>query len=514
MANKAKWPQLGLQPQNLHEHATQLIAEATALLALEKEQRQKLPDQSLESFLNSVQAYAKKSRAAPSSHEILDKLNQIHHIAKTTISDDLILIKNAVNHAATHPTARNSTWADRVRSGGTPPQPRTPPPAQTNSKEREIIVKLHNPETVALLRDKTPGELREKVNNALKERTRSTKRPIQVIAAKQLKSRDVSIHTVNIEDANKLREEQQWTQALGREARALQPTYGVLVHSVRTDKENIDPSNQSRSIEKIQTENATLHPGATITYVGWLTRTGAKKSTSSLMLEFTTKEHADRAIREGLILNVCYHHCELYDRSCKLKQCYKCQKYSHIETQCNNPTTRGTAERKKKIQTLHSSAHSAKGHMQQIAKIEQARRNRPSYYIRPDAASKVAQPATRPTIPLFTDDTLRQTLDQRKRPAETQPTERTTARPRRNLQSTTFHNFTQEDSEVFVLNKMSLHRAMKDQKREMRIKNEEYTSNRDSLIMTRSRTASQQPPVDPAFIDPALIDLEMTQNNE
>ncbi|OJD24202.1 hypothetical protein ACJ73_04437 [Blastomyces percursus] len=76
-----------------------------------------------ESFLNSVQAYTKKSRASPSSHEILDKLNQIHHIAKTTISDDLTLIKNAVNHAATHPTARNPTWADRVRSGSTPPQP-------------------------------------------------------------------------------------------------------------------------------------------------------------------------------------------------------------------------------------------------------------------------------------------------------------------------------------------------------------------------------------------------------
>ncbi|EDN04466.1 predicted protein [Histoplasma mississippiense (nom. inval.)] len=496
MANKAKWPQLGVQPQNLHEHATQLIAEATALLTLEKGQRQKLPDQSLESFLNSVQAYAKKSRAAPSSHEILDKLNQIHHIAKTTISDDLTLIKNAVNHAATHPTARNPTWADRVRSGGTPPQPRTPPPAQTNSKEREIIVKLHNPEAAALLRDKTPGELRERVNNALKERTRSTERPIQVVAAKQLKSGDVSIHTVNIEDANKLREEQQWTQALGREAKALQPTYGVLVHSVCTDKENIDPSNQSRSIEKIQTENATLHPGATITYVGWLTRTGAKKPTSSLVLEFTTKEHADRAIREGLVLDACYHHCELYDRSCKLKQCYKCQKYGHIGTQCNvNETCGYCAE-------PHNTRDCRK------------REEDPNSTPKPDATSKVAQPATRPTIPLFTGGTLRQTLDQRKRPAEAQPTERTTARPRRNPQSTTFHNFTQEDSEVFVLNKMSLHRAMEDREREMRIENEEYTPNRDSPIMTRSRTASQQPPVDPALIDPALTDLEMTQNDE
>jgi hypothetical protein len=36
MANRARWPQLGVEPQKLHEHATQLIAEATALLALDR----------------------------------------------------------------------------------------------------------------------------------------------------------------------------------------------------------------------------------------------------------------------------------------------------------------------------------------------------------------------------------------------------------------------------------------------------------------------------------------------
>ncbi|OJD17317.1 hypothetical protein ACJ73_08809 [Blastomyces percursus] len=372
--------------------------------------------------------YNNKSNVQAYANEILDKLNQIHHIAKTTISDDLTLIKNA----------SQVQWHA---------------PAQTNSKEREIIVKLHNPEAAALLRDKTPGDLRERVNNALKERAGSMERPIQVVAAKQLKSGDVSIHTVNIEDANKLREEQQWTQALGREARARQPPYGVLVHSVRTDKENIDPSNQSRSVEKIQTKNATLYPGATITYVGWLTRTGAKKPTSSLVLEFATKEHADRAIREGLVLDACYHHCELYHRSCKLKQCYKCQKYGHIGAQCNANETCGycaephnTRDCRKKEDpnstskcALCKEPHAAWSsncltRQAEITKVEQARRIRPSYYIEPDAASKVAQPATRPTLPLFTGGTLRRTLDQRKRPAETLPTERTTARPRRNPQ--------------------------------------------------------------------------------
>ncbi|OJD24283.1 hypothetical protein ACJ73_04356 [Blastomyces percursus] len=194
MANKAKWPQLGVQPQNLHEHAIQLIAEAAALQALDKGHRQKLPDQLFESFLSSVQTYAKKTREAPSSHEILDKLNQIHHIAKTSIADDLTLIKNAVNHAATQPTAKNLTWADRVRMGvpSHPSPTRAPPPVPPSSKEREIVVKLHNPESATLLRQKTPEEIRDKINDTLKQWTNAEQ--IQIVAAKQLKSGDISIH--------------------------------------------------------------------------------------------------------------------------------------------------------------------------------------------------------------------------------------------------------------------------------------------------------------------------------
>jgi ribosomal protein L24 len=98
-------------------------------------------------------------------------------------------------------------------------------------------------------------------------------------------------------------------QILGTRARVLKPTYGVLVHGVRTEKENIDPSNQSEATEKIRTENATLHPGANITYVEWLTKSGAKKPASSLVVEFTTKAQATRAIREGLVLSPCHHEC-------------------------------------------------------------------------------------------------------------------------------------------------------------------------------------------------------------
>jgi len=77
MVSRAVWPVLGIQPLNHLEHATQIIAKATALLELDSTKRAKLPSQFLEAFLNSMITLAKKTREQPSAQEILGKLNSL-----------------------------------------------------------------------------------------------------------------------------------------------------------------------------------------------------------------------------------------------------------------------------------------------------------------------------------------------------------------------------------------------------------------------------------------------------
>lgn len=87
-----------------------------------------------------------------------------------SIAEDITLIKSAVNNAI-QPSTRIITWAERVRSGGPPSQAPTSPTSfasTVSSKEREIIVKLDSPGSTALLRQKTPEELRRKINDALR----------------------------------------------------------------------------------------------------------------------------------------------------------------------------------------------------------------------------------------------------------------------------------------------------------------------------------------------------------
>ncbi len=101
---------------------------------------------------------------------------------------------------------------------------------------------------------------------------------------------------------------------------------------IRTTK-RLDRSRQpgSSNGKKIQTENALLHPAAVATYVGWLTQDRERRSRPSpLVVEFETKQQANRAIQVGLVLEAYQHDCVVYDRACKLKQCFRCPRHRFL----------------------------------------------------------------------------------------------------------------------------------------------------------------------------------------
>ncbi len=99
-------------------------------------------------------------REQPSSYEILKKLDQVHNLTKSSLPEDIALTKIAVNQTVTQSSARLPTWAEKVRSGGPPSHPPTPPissPSSAVSKDREIIIKLDSPELTTLPSEKIRG---------------------------------------------------------------------------------------------------------------------------------------------------------------------------------------------------------------------------------------------------------------------------------------------------------------------------------------------------------------------
>jgi hypothetical protein len=208
------------------------------------------------------------------------------------------------------------------------------PPAQT---QREIIVNIRNPETIQHIRDLDPRNLKAHVEKAIAQ---SGTISIKVMSVNQLQSGDLSVKTTTPNEMQILRQTaEDWIPRIGNGTSIRSQTYGVLIHSVYT--KDIDMNRLEDTIASILAENKPFIPTAEIKYAGWLNRNAPTKAASTLLLEFTKPEDANKIIDEGLVWQGIFHDTERYERQCRLKQCFKCQKYGHIGTQCKAPPACG-----------------------------------------------------------------------------------------------------------------------------------------------------------------------------
>ncbi|PIG87294.1 hypothetical protein AARAC_011662 [Aspergillus arachidicola] len=77
-----------------------------------------------------------------------------------------------------------------------------------------------------------------------------------------------------------------------------------------------------------------------IAHVGWLVRPPPGKKTSSIVIEFTTPHHANKAIETGTVWDFQVSENALYDRASRVVRCNNCQRYGHIGNICPHDTPR------------------------------------------------------------------------------------------------------------------------------------------------------------------------------
>jgi hypothetical protein len=99
----------------------------------------------------------------------------------------------------------------------------------------------------------------------------------------------------------------------------IRTTYGAIVHGIPVD--TINMNDQQGTIQRVLADNFSVIPHPKITYVGWLTKGSIKKRNSSIVIESTQPEMANAIIYAGFLWEGLIHNCQLYDRSCRIKQC-------------------------------------------------------------------------------------------------------------------------------------------------------------------------------------------------
>lgn len=350
-----RWPEVNNGPEHINEHAAYLREAYINLQAVEKGRANQVPWSIIQAYIECTLAFIGKVLQQPSLGEILQ---QIQGATKDiqNIQRDVTVIKSFSGLGTTPSTAANfsgaktgrATWAQvaaRPTSTLLPPPPtqqgismsKTPSTTLTAYKDRSVTVKIKDHGIAQRFRAHPVAWTRRQIQTSI--HSYANTKSVKVIAAHQLKSGDIQIFTSTTTDAAQLKKHQEWLSGLGERAEVLIPSYGVIVHGVSTN--SINTKDQEATIQQILADNVTVIPHAKIVYVGWLTREATHKRASSIVVEFTDPEMANAVIYAGMAWEGHIHQCQLYDRACRVKQCFCCYHYGHIGTQCNASPTCG-----------------------------------------------------------------------------------------------------------------------------------------------------------------------------
>lgn len=315
---------------------------------------QHMPDVgTLNDSLQTVQAEA-RTTAEKTTQMLCDMKQELHdtktQLAETThvVEDTKIAARGATEMGRTVLTTLREMKSDAMQNqtGGIPSYAAMAARGLTSSihnatiarpsklpVEREIIVNVRDPMTVASLRAMNPRNLKAHVDRAIAQSTNEHVSRIKAVSANQLKSGDLSIRTADASSIESLRQfAEDWAGRIGQGASAQVPTYGVLAHGIRTS--TMDMTDLDKVKRELLQDNKPFIPTADIKHVKWLARRAPEKFMSSVVIEFSKPGDANKIIDEGLIWQGEVFHCERYDRGSRLRQCYHCQTHGHIGTQC------------------------------------------------------------------------------------------------------------------------------------------------------------------------------------
>lgn len=344
-----RWPQVNNGPEHINEHATYLKEACNQLQVMGRGRQNQVPWNIVQPYLASTLALIGKVLRQPAMGEILQHVQDAVKCTQN-IQKDITVIKNSVglsttpvnqaNFSGGRRTA-NATWAQvaapaKGAPAFPPPRPQEMHTTKTQStvtayKDRVITVKLKDQGIAQRYRTHSAAWARQQVETSI--RGHAATKQVKVIAAHQLKSGDIQIFTSTTVEAAQLKQHRGWIKGLGERAELVIPTYGVIAHGIPTNSINI--KDQEATIQQVLADNYTVVPNAEISYVGWLTKEATLKHASSIVVEFKDPEKANAVIYAGMAWEGQIHQCQLYDRACRLKQCFRCYNYGHIGTQCN-----------------------------------------------------------------------------------------------------------------------------------------------------------------------------------
>ena len=213
-------------------------------------------------------------------------------------------------------------------------------------RERAVTVKVGDSAMAKNLRRLTSKDLVKQAEKYRKNTAYKAVSPtlisVQFVTAKILRSGDLRLFLRSAKEAEIARTYRDaWVRGFGDAARVILPTWGVVAADIPCKALGPlkDKTDRKRIAQELMANNRhAWNNSCEIAHVGWLIRPPPGKKISSIVIEFTTPHHANKAIETDTVWDFRTSENTLYNRASRVVQYNNCQRYGHIENICPHDT--------------------------------------------------------------------------------------------------------------------------------------------------------------------------------
>ena len=229
---------------------------------------------------------------------------------------------------------KKATWAQVADGGQNTIQEQQ---TRTDASERQFTIKITDEAERKRVQETETGALLQ----TMKEAANAACKDIQGI--RKLGSGDILVTTGDNGSKEALQRSTEWITVVAPTAKPTARMRSIEIIGVRRASFEIGTEEEKKeAMEKIVSENRTLHQGLKIGRISWQKKKyNEDKTHASLILDLATAEEANRIVEKGLVVDYDVHTAAIYCRSWEIKQCFKCQGYGHIATLCKKRETCG-----------------------------------------------------------------------------------------------------------------------------------------------------------------------------
>ncbi len=256
----------------------------------------------------------------------LKKINiKLNHIERNTAKIIITLIFYVVSTKTNAQREIDATTKTIIASYNNNNQQRQ---LKKVKKEKTLIFKIKKQSEKNNLR-------RFFVKELIKRLQRVKKIKKNVMTTKHFFNEDVKLITRSKKVKNRLIINNSLMKNVASSAYAMSRIFEILIYEVQII--DVQTSNQQKIIRRIEKQNEILHSNLRIARIIWSKNViNEEKELSSLIMKIHSVEQINRFIKNDLLHEYSQIFCELFVNNCRIKQCFNCQRYEHIDKICRH----------------------------------------------------------------------------------------------------------------------------------------------------------------------------------